>query len=209
MRHETPRHVVPFERVFRGPEKLSLHRGVTHDIEKLLMAPDVILERRDVQIADEGNGIAFLAAMPGEAGFHLAEEVELMGEFGIPRRVGNVAAGWHVEIVQLQSRLEMRRDMAGIVLAAKGERTGLAKRQSREDGNPVIALLAVDRLMDITERVERIRREELIPDLGFLEAKHVGGVVFEELAGQLGAKADRIDVPGGEFNGSHGPLLFP
>src|SRR6266699_1962717 len=127
MRHETPRYVVPFERVFRGPEKLGLDRGVTHDIEKLLVAPDVILQRRDVQIADEGEGIAFLAAVPGEAGFHLAQEVELMGEFGVLRRVWDIAPGRDIEIVQLQSGLEIRRDVAGIVLAAKGQRTGLAK----------------------------------------------------------------------------------
>ena len=53
------------------------------------------------------------------------------------------------------------------------------------------------------------RREERVPDLGLLKAQHVGGMGPEELADQLGAQADRVDVPSGEFDGSHGFLLFP
>jgi hypothetical protein len=34
-------------------------------------------------------------------------------------------------------------------------------------------------------------------------------VAFEELAGELGAQANRIDVPGSEFDRGHGSLLFP
>jgi len=40
-------------------------------------------------------------------------------------------------------------------------------------------------------------------------AANIEGMGLEELADQFGAQADRIDVPGGELDGSHRVLLFP
>ena len=63
------------------------------------MAPHVVLERRDVEIADENRALAVLRAQL----FHRAqfiEEGELVGELFVDRRIGLVAAGGHVEIMQ-------------------------------------------------------------------------------------------------------------
>ena len=203
MRHERPRHIVPVEGIQRRREQFGFDRRMAHHIEQLLVAPDIVLERRHVEIADQHHGIAFLAPLFGEAGLHLAQEIELVGEFRIGLRVGNVAARRDVEIVQLQPGLELGRDMAGIVLAAKGEGMGFAERQARENGDAVIALLAIDRLMDIAEVAEDIPREKRVRNLGLLQAEHVRGIGFQETGDQIGPQTDGIDVPGGDFHGRH------
>jgi hypothetical protein len=61
-------------------------------------------------------------------------------EFRIDLGIGNIAAGRHIEIVQLETGLELRGDMAGVVLTAKGEGIGLTEGKAGENGDAVIAL---------------------------------------------------------------------
>jgi hypothetical protein len=68
------------------------------DTQHLLVAPDVMLERRDIEIADQNGAVGPLRAQP-RAGAHFVEEAELVGEFRIGLRIGNVAAGGHVEVM--------------------------------------------------------------------------------------------------------------
>ena len=88
------------------------------------MAPDVVLERRDVEIADQDHAACAVAAQRGVVA-HLVEEGELVREFRIDLRIGLVAAGRHIEIVQ-RDRIaqpgvlaEHGRDVAAVGLAAK------------------------------------------------------------------------------------------
>ena len=56
MRHEAAGHVGPIEARPRGFQKLGLHRRMADHIQKLLVAPDIVLKRRDVEIADHHYG---------------------------------------------------------------------------------------------------------------------------------------------------------
>ena len=159
-----------------------------------------MLQRRHVQIADQHGARGFLAAAPGEHGLHLAQEIELVGEFLVLLRIGNVATGRHIEIVQFEPVLELDREMAGVVLAAELECVRPGEGQPREDGHAVIALLAVNGLVDIARLAEGLAREEVVDDLGFLQAEHVRLLLLEQLQDQLLAQADRVDVPGGELH---------
>src|SRR6516162_6087404 len=87
------------------------------------MAPDVVLEWRNVEITDH-DGARGARPQLGAAG-ELIEEAELVREFGIDLGVWFVAACRHIEIVQLdllaQAGLlpENDRDVARIGLPAE------------------------------------------------------------------------------------------
>ena len=88
-----------------------------------------------------------------------------MGEFRIERRIGNVAAGRHVEIMhrdriaQAGAFAEHRGDMAAVLLAAEDLNIGALERQPRYDDDAVIALLAVERDMLVAEPLEALERK--------------------------------------------------
>ena len=127
------------------------------------MAPDVVLERRDVEVADDDGAARRLVLVP-EPGRHLVDEGELVGELVVDRRVRLVAAGGDVEIVDLQAlRLaaERRLEVARIALGAEIARARGDDRQPRDDRDAVIALLAVERDMRIAERRRNSARGKL------------------------------------------------
>ena len=92
-----------------------------------------MFERRDVEIADQDRPAVgdFLGMHPGR---HFIEEGELVGELVVDLRIGFVAAGRHVEIMDLDARrLAAQRHMhvARIALAAEFA-LGLARMGRRE-----------------------------------------------------------------------------
>ncbi len=100
------------------------------------MAPDVVLERRDVEVADQDRAARGARLAPNHAR-HLVEESELVGEFRVERGVGLVAAGGDVEIVDLEPRRlagERHRDVAAIALVAE-----VARRSSGNGRRETIA----------------------------------------------------------------------
>ena len=48
----------PLPGVARGVELLAFDRRVRHHLQHLLVAPDVVLERRDVEIADQNGALS-------------------------------------------------------------------------------------------------------------------------------------------------------
>ena len=74
-----------------------------------------------------------------------SQEIELVREFRIERGVGNVAAGGHVEIVQLIGSHPPSRNVTemwrAIDLLAELVGVGALERQAREHRHAVIALL--------------------------------------------------------------------
>ena len=56
------------------------------------MAPDIRLERRDVQVTDQ-HSAAISPPMLLEPGRQLAQEIQLVGKLGVDRRIWLVAAG--------------------------------------------------------------------------------------------------------------------
>ena len=96
-RHEMP-HRIDEASVLPCGQSLGLRRRVAHHAKQLLVAPDIMLQRRDVQVADE-----HAAREPGSRGEpvpRLGDEVELVAVLHILRAIGDVAAGGDIEVVQ-------------------------------------------------------------------------------------------------------------
>ena len=154
----------------RGGEGLDLDGGVGDDPEELLVAPDVVLARGDVEVADEDGA---LGGRVGGPGAELGEEVELVGELRVERRVGEVAAGGDVEVVDDGAGRKAGGDVAGVAAGAEvAVREGL-ERQAGEDGDAVVGLLAADGDVGVAEGAEAIEGELLDRGLGLLEAEDV------------------------------------
>ena len=71
------------------PQMFDLDRRVADDLQKLLVVPDVVFARGDVQIADKDGAVGLV---PAEMVAHLGQEIELLAELHVHVAVGNVAA---------------------------------------------------------------------------------------------------------------------
>ncbi len=87
----------------------------------------------------------------------------------------------------------MSRIADAAIIAAVGQ---LMQGQARDRGDAVIALLAMDGDVLVTECPQRIKWEEVVCHLGFLQAENVGRPGFEEMLDQRHAQSHRVDVPG-------------
>lgn len=87
--------------------------------------------------------------------------------------------------------------VAAIVPTAPS-RAGLAcKRPSRENSRAVVALHALYGAVRIAERFDFQMGKQIVGDLGFLQTKRVGLGDFDETPQMIEARANGIDVPGG------------
>ena len=172
-------------------ERRDFDRGVADDVDQRLVAPHVAFERGDVEVADHQSRLAQLF---GPAG-HPFDEVELLPELGIDGAVGDVAAGWHVDVLDPHSALEANADVARLAIVLPVVAARFVQRQAADDGDAMVHLLAVELLVDIAVLAEQLGREDLVERLGFLQAQHVGLLLGQQALDQLGAGADRVDVP--------------
>ena len=72
------------------------------------------------------------------------------------------------------------------------------ERKARDNGDAVIALLAVEREMGVAEPLEPLCRKAVVRALGLLQAEHVGHHRAQEAGDEIDAQAHRVDVPGGD-----------
>ena len=212
LRREPAHAVDPAAGAERGSEFLAFDRRVRDHPQHLLVAPDVVLARRDIEIADQDGALRL--RRPQRRGVaHLIEEGKLVGEFRIDRRIGNVAAGRDIEIMhrdriaQPGALAEHRGDMAAIGLAAETLDVEAFERQSRKHDDAVIALLAVERDVLVAEPLETLARKSVVRALGLLQAKDVGPDRLDEFGDQIDAQPHRIDVPGRELD-LHGRRIW-
>jgi hypothetical protein len=135
-----------------------------------------------------------------------------VGELHVDGGVRLVAAGRDIEIVhghriaQPGLLAERHRNVAAVGLAAIIVDRDRLERQAREHRDAVIALLPVQRRVDVAETFETLQREGVVRALGLLQADHVGPHRLEMARHQVDAQADRVDVPGGDRQGHSGPL---
>jgi hypothetical protein len=186
----------------RRAERRDLDRRVRDDLQERLVVPDVVLARGDVEIADEDRP---LGARVREPAAQLVHEIELVAELRIGARIGQVAAGGHVEIVDHHARWQAGGDVARVAAAAEVAGARVLERHAAEDHHAVVALLAARDGMGEAERGEDIERQLLDRGFRLLQAEHVGRVLAQEAGDGLGAQPDRVDVPGGDAE-RHGIL---
>ena len=96
--------------------------------------------------------------------------------FGLGCRIWNVSACRDVEIVQLEPILE---HVAVICRESSPTRRthgrpAWRREASADDRHPMIALLAIDSLMDVTQLLKPLRRKQVVYHLGLLQAQHIG-----------------------------------
>src|SRR5690348_11465524 len=84
--------VDPISGAARGREFLALYRRVRHDLDHLLVAPDIVFERRHVEIADEDGAFRSIRPQSGMRA-HFLEKRKLVLEFRIDVGVRLVTAG--------------------------------------------------------------------------------------------------------------------
>ena len=130
-----------------------------------------------------------------------------MGEFHIRVRVGNIAAGRDVEIMELDITVEDHMGMARIALQAPVQRIHHLEGNLRQNGDAVIGLHAVEAHMRIAQRLHRLQREQPVLDLDFLQADDIGTFLHREPAQKVDPQPQRIDVPGGNAHGDSVSLL--
>jgi hypothetical protein len=93
-------------------------------------------------------------------------------------------------------RLDNRRDVSGVIDRAVGLPPVIAQRPSRDDGHPVIALLAVYREMLISELAEGSARKCVVGALGLLQTQDIGLFGLEKMLNQRKPEPDGVDIPG-------------
>jgi len=89
-----------------------------------------------------------------------------------------------------------RRDMPRVGLAAKAVAINCRERQPGQHGDAVIALLAIDRGVNVTEPLEPFEGKSIIRTFGLLQAQDVGTNRLEKLRDIVDAQPHRVDVPG-------------
>src|SRR5262245_66466479 len=62
------------------------------------MAPDVVLERRDIEVAEQDHSARVMTPQSGGCP-HLFQEGKLVRELGISRGVGEIAAGRYIQVM--------------------------------------------------------------------------------------------------------------
>jgi hypothetical protein len=127
--------------------------------------------------------IDFFRVRPGlEVALHLVEELELVGELHVLLRVGDVAAGRHVEILQVEIARQDDAAVAGVALVAPVLRILGEERQARQDGDAVIALHAVAQDVGIAQRLQRLLGELAVLHLDLLQADDVRLLLLDQAA---------------------------
>src|SRR5579863_3249427 len=200
-RYELSQRVDPVSRLLGSGQLLDLDWRVANDREQRLVAPYVVLERRDVEIADQDSALRGNLGDPRPF-LELIEEGELVGEFLIDGRIGLVAAGRHVEIMHVQAigavAAEGDAHVTGVALVAKSALFVLLDRNARDDRDAVVALLAVDRDVPVAKAMKLSARKFGVRAFRLLQAQHVRPVLFEVSGDVPDAQPNRIDVPGGD-----------
>jgi hypothetical protein len=86
--------------------------------------------------------------------------------------------------------------MSSVTLETEFFFFNIFKWKTRNDGNAMIALLAIDRDMFISEFTNFRIRELAIATFSFLQAKNVWLMVHQEFSDEVAAMTDRIYIPG-------------
>jgi hypothetical protein len=120
--------------------------------------PDIVFERRDVEVADRDHRPARIP-LSREPGGQLVEKSQLVGKFRIELGVGNVAARWDIDVVQLDAARQFDDGVAAVGAGTPGARRRRAKGLSGQNGDAIIALHAVHQHVTVSKRLECFPRE--------------------------------------------------
>src|SRR3984957_1518692 len=173
---------------------------MAHNAKERLMAPDIVLKRRDVEIADQDRPLSRRLIIPGPI-HHFVDESELVGELDVDFRIRLVAASRNIEIVKFEPlRVSAKDDMlmTRVSFGAKVSPGECGKRNARNNRDPVIALLPVDRDMRIARVPKRPEREIGVRAFRLLQTQNIGLVLKQISDHKIDAQTHRVDIPCGD-----------
>src|SRR5262245_2596171 len=156
-----------------------------NDPDHLLVAPDVMLERRNVEISYQHGMCRSFRPQP-IVRLHFVKEVEFVPKFWVDARVRLVAASGHIKILKRNRSFQPRPlsqcygNMPAINLPAKILNIDLLKWHAREDRNAVIPFLSVERSVFIAQTPETLHWENVVRTFRLLQAEHVGSHALEK-----------------------------
>ena len=112
-----------------------------------------------------------------------------MREFRVGFRIRHIAAGRHIEIVQLDPARQLDNRVAAVGARAPRPRRRRREGQPRQDRDAVIALHAVHEHVAVAERREMLARKMLVRGLGLLQAQDIGLLLLKQPAHQVDGAA--------------------
>src|SRR5437762_4798213 len=139
-RDEGPADVQPVVRLLQPGQGLDLDRGVADDIQQRLVAPDVALQRRDIEVADDDCRLIEALRPAG----HSPDEVELLAELGIDGAVGRIAAGWNIDVLEPNPAVESNTDVPRLAIVLPVVFPRVLERYAAEDRDAVMHALPVE-----------------------------------------------------------------
>src|SRR3546814_5906046 len=92
--HEFAAQVDPIIGRLQARQQLAFYGRVADDVQKLLMAPYIAFQRRDIEVADQNGGLVELRG-PSD---HSLQEIDLLPEFGILSPVRNLATRRNINV---------------------------------------------------------------------------------------------------------------
>src|SRR5262245_55698261 len=110
-------------------QRLDFHRGMADDREQSLVAPDVALQWRDVEVANH-DGRLGKTLRPAR---HAIDEVEFLPELPVLLAVRDVAAGGDIDIFEPDSAFEPRPDVARLAIVLPVVLAGIRERNAAEN----------------------------------------------------------------------------
>ena len=183
---------------------LHLDRGVADHLEQLLMGPNVIFARSNIEISHKDRLFRGLITEPVA---HLGKVIQFMAEFLVHLTVGHIAARGDIAVMDGDAILEPRCHMAGIALAHEITVTHIFQRVLGQDRNAVVTLLPARNHIAIAKLGEHLEGDLVDGAFAFLQAQHIRRFLLQQLGHGLRTKADRVDVPSGKSE-RHGAAPF-
>ena len=124
------------------------------------MVPDVVFRRGDVKIAaDEHFSCCSFGFAAGKIGVQFFNKSQLAGKGRVGGRIGQVAAGGNVNIVDFDSFFRYRADVTGIGFSRPVETADAGQRTAGKNGHAVVAGHAVKGDMFKTGRFDGGKRK--------------------------------------------------
>ena len=97
-----------------------------------------------------------------------------MGKFWIRFGIGDVTTGRYVEIINLDIVINSHLEVAAIIDPAPLMNCCFQQGNPGDDRDPVIALLAVDRVVCVARAGQLLGWKQIVFDLDLLQAQYIG-----------------------------------
>lgn len=129
-RHEMSGNINPISGGSQPVEPINLDRCVRHHGEHILVRPDVVFQRRDVQVTNE-NSRSRQDATRCRPLRQFVEKLQFMLKFWVLFGIRNIAAGWHIEAMQVDTTGQSSHDVPAVPFAAPIMRPRVRQRHAR------------------------------------------------------------------------------